>query len=300
VNAERTIVDGRFGIDPILSALARLPGGDPTSRRVGDRWWRASRGPDGPVTLAFYPGPDRVVVDGWGPGAPAALSRVRSLLGADDDPSGFAPHHPPLAEALARSPELRFGRAGEVVDFLVPTVLGQRVTGREAARSYRSLVARYGDPAPGPLPDLHLPPDPGRLAQEPYYALHPHGIERTRATTLLNVCQRRGRLDSLAARPASEARQLLRGLPGIGPWTTETVLAASHGDPDAVPTGDFHLPSMVAWVLAGEPRADDARMLELLAPYAGHRGRALRLLYSVGRGAPKFGPRVEVPDLRRM
>ena len=38
----------------------------------------------------------------------------------------------------------------------------------------------------------------------------------------------------------------------------------------------------MAWALAGEPRADDARMLELLEPYRGQRGRVQRLL-EVGR-----------------
>src|SRR4029453_406544 len=45
------------------------------------------------------------------------------------------------------------------------------------------------------------------------------------------------------------------------------------GDPDAVPVGDFHLPHLVAGALAGEPRGTDERMLEPLAPFAGHRRR---------------------------
>ncbi len=55
------------------------------------------------------------------------------------------------------------------------------------------------------------------------------------------------------------------------------------GDADAVPTGDLHLPDEVGWALAGERRADDARMLELLEPFRGHRFRLLRLLLAAGR-----------------
>jgi 3-methyladenine DNA glycosylase/8-oxoguanine DNA glycosylase len=55
------------------------------------------------------------------------------------------------------------------------------------------------------------------------------------------------------------------------------------GDPDAVPVGDLHLPHEVGWALAAEPGADDARMLELLEPYRGHRFRVLRLLLAAGR-----------------
>jgi 3-methyladenine DNA glycosylase/8-oxoguanine DNA glycosylase len=69
-------------------------------------------------------------------------------------------------------------------------------------------------------------------------------------------------------------------------------LRVAFGDPDAVSVGDFHVPNMVAWALAGEPRAGDARMLELLETYRGQRGRAQRLL-ELGRiVAPRRGPRL--------
>jgi hypothetical protein len=51
---------------------------------------------------------------------------------------------------------------------------------------------------------------------------------------------------------------------------------------------------MVAWALAGQPRGDDARMLELLEPFAGHRGRVCALLERAGIGAPRFGPRMPI------
>jgi 3-methyladenine DNA glycosylase/8-oxoguanine DNA glycosylase len=67
-----------------------------------------------------------------------------------------------------------------------------------------------------------------------------------------------------------------------------------------VSIGDYHLPNVVAWALAGEPRGDDARMLELLEPYAGHRGRVQRLLEAGGIGAPKFGPRADIRAIERI
>ena len=66
----------------------------------------------------------------------------------------------------------------------------------------------------------------------------------------------------------------------------------AFGDPDAVSVGDFHLPSMVTWALAGEPRGTDERMLELLEAYRGQRGRVLRLLELTGGGPPRRGPRL--------
>jgi 3-methyladenine DNA glycosylase/8-oxoguanine DNA glycosylase len=81
-------------------------------------------------------------------------------------------------------------------------------------------------------------------------------------------------------------------VPGIGPWTLAEVGRIAFGDPDALSVGDFHLPNLVGWALAREPRADDARMLELLEPYRGQRGRVQRLLEVSGIQAPRYGPRL--------
>ena len=75
---------------------------------------------------------------------------------------------------------------------------------------------------------------------------------------------------------------------------------AALGDPDAVTVGDFHFPNVVAWALANEPRATDARMLELLEPYRGQRGRVLSAIVSTARGAPAFGPRKRIVPIARL
>jgi 3-methyladenine DNA glycosylase/8-oxoguanine DNA glycosylase len=79
-----------------------------------------------------------------------------------------------------------------------------------------------------------------------------------------------------------DARRRLQALPGLGPWTAAEVALVALGDADAVPVGDYHLPSIVSWSLTGEADGDDDRMLELLDPYRGHRGRVIRLLVAAG------------------
>ena len=98
--------------------------------------------------------------------------------------------------------------------------------------------------------------------------------------------------EGLVDAPLDAAYSRLRSVPGIGPWTTAEVGVRALGDVDAVSVGDFHLPHLVAYALAGEPRATDERMLELLEPYRGRRALVVRLLELSGMRAPRYGPRL--------
>ena len=61
--------------------------------------------------------------------------------------------------------------------------------------------------------------------------------------------------------------------------------------------GDFHLKNLVTYALTGEPRGTDEHMLELLEPFAGHRGRVCLLIESSGLTAPRFGPRIRIEPI---
>ncbi len=240
------------------------------------------------------------VCEAWGPGAGWALDHAPGLLGAHDDLTGFVPdHHPAVARSAHRLPGLRMIRSGQVADLLVPTILGQKVTGLEACRAHIWLTRRHGQPAPGPG-QLRLPPHPATLAGLPYDAFHRAGVERTRAVTIIEACRRIDRLEEAAHLPRGEARARLTAVRGLGPWTAGIIERVALGDADAVEVGDYHLPNLVAWNLAGEDRADDDRMLELLAPFAPHRGRTLRLLELGGQHAPRRGARMAVGPIHRL
>ncbi len=270
---------------------------DPTMRVVRGEVWRTLRTPSGPATLHMSVVGNELWADAVGPGAEAALVLAPSLAGLDDDPGALRPAHPAVSEARRRSPGLRLTSGTSVFDALLWVVIAQKVVGFDARRAYRDLVRRLGKPAPGGE-GLLLPPDPQRVAVTPYWTFHECNIERRRATVVVHAAVVATSLNALAALPAAEARQRLQSLPGVGPWTAAEVTAVTHGDPDAVPLGDYHLPNVVAYALAGEPRADDTRMLELLEPYAGQRGRVIRLLMAGGRGAPRYGPRLSQQDIR--
>ena len=263
--------------------------GDRTIRLARDEAWLAARTADGPATLHVRSTGKGVHARAWGDGAERMLESVPALLGEVDAPDLLVARHPLVRDLQRRHPGLRLPRTGRLLHALVPSVFEQKITGTEAFRAYAAFLRAFGEPAPGPG-DLLVPPPADVVAGLPYHAFHPIGIERRRAEVVRRAASRAGWLEASA--DAQEATRRLTSLPGIGPWTAAEVVRVAFGDPDAVSVGDYHLPSVVAWALAGEPRADDARMLELLEPYSGQRGRVQRLL-EVGRVMPpRYGPRM--------
>jgi 3-methyladenine DNA glycosylase/8-oxoguanine DNA glycosylase len=273
-----------------LLPLARGPS-DPTIRLAATRALRASRTPEGPATLHLEIARGRLQARAWGPGAEWALAGVPSLVGLDDDPGALRPQHPIVRELARRMTGMRVGRTNRVIESLVPAILEQKVTGKEAGLAFRGLIRRHGEAAPGPF-GLRILPPARVLAGLPYYAYHPLGVERRRADTIRWAAAHAERLEEIVDLPLEAAYARLSALPGVGAWTAAEVAVRALGDADAVSVGDFHIPNTVAWALAGEPRGTDARMLELLEPYRGQRGRVIRLLEAAGVAAPRYGPRL--------
>ena len=264
---------------------------DPVTVGPTARLWN-TRTPGGVGSLRLRrTGPTVVEATAWGPGSDWLLEQAPRLLGAEDDLSGFEPPPGRLGERWRRQPFL-LGRSDRLWDALVGAVFGQKVQVKNAFRSRRLLARRFGDPAPGPDGGWILPA-PERVAELGYADLHPLAVERKRADTLLRVAREMPRLDSVVSESPPTLKRRLQHIRGIGPWTAAMVSAGVVGDADAVPVGDFHIPNTIAWHLAGEERGGDARMLELLEPYTGHRWRVVRLAKSAG-GAPKRGPKLSL------
>jgi 3-methyladenine DNA glycosylase/8-oxoguanine DNA glycosylase len=279
-----------------LAPLRRGPH-DPTCRVEGGAWWRATRTQAGPASLRLAALADgSIQVDAWGAGAARALEHAPAWCGLLDDSSQFRAGGL-VGELHRRNPGLRICRTGAIFEALTPYVLEQRVSGLEAYRAWRRLVRGMSERAPGPA-ELWLPPDPRRIAAEPYTAFHDYEIEAGRANTIRRAAARATGLERFATRSPAEATRALMSLPGIGVWTAAMVTAVALGDVDAVPVGDYGIPGMVGHVLAGERDADDLRMLELLEPFAPQRGRAIRLIALAGDYPARRAPRARVRTLR--
>lgn len=268
---------------------------DPTYRVHDGRHWRALNTPDGVATLAVRPLDAGGVIgaQAWGPGAEWVIDALPTLLGADDDPSGFEPRHRLLAELYRQRPHWRLGRTASVWDALVPVVIEQKVTGQEATFGLRSLLARHGRPAPGPGEALGLRAFPAteevrRIPSWEWLAMH---IDPARSRALVGASRVAASLERVLPADPDGADARLRSLPGIGVWTSAEVRARALGDADAVSFGDYNVPRDVGWALAGVP-LDDAGLAELLEPYRPHRLRVQRLVGMAGISPPRRGPRL--------
>lgn len=299
-HARRWTPEGPLDLGLTLGPLRRGPG-DPAFRVEPDgAVWRATRTPDGPGTIRIARTGGEVLAEAWGPGAAWLLDRLPGLLGAEDDTSAFTPRHRLIHEAHRRNPGLRLVRTGLVLESLIPSILEQKVTSDEAYRGWRLLLQRFGEPAPGPNDRLRTMPDPRGWALIPSWEWHRAGVDAKRSATIMRAVRAAGRLEEAAAMELSAASARLQAIPGIGPWTAAETLQRSNGCPDAITVGDLHLPRIVGYALTGRRGADDATMLELLAPYAGQRHRAARLVLLSGRVPPRRAPRFSVRDFRAM
>jgi 3-methyladenine DNA glycosylase/8-oxoguanine DNA glycosylase len=294
--------DFRLDVSGVLAPLRRGRG-DPTFRSAGEgsTVWRTGTTPDGPMTLRVHRRADGTVVgQAWGPGAAWSLDGLPALLGARDRPERFVTHHPLVADVHRRRPGLRFGASGRVWDVLLPAMLEQKVTGVEARRSWRELCWRYGETAPGPAPHgMRVPPTPAVIRTVPDWEWHRAGVDNARRRAILASAAVAHRLEKACELGGEPGRELLRRVPGIGVWTAAEVAQRAWGDADAVSVGDFHIPTLVGWALVGRP-LDDAGMLQVLAPYAPQRQRAVRYVEMSGFRRPRFGPRFSPKDYRAM
>lgn len=285
--------------------------GDPSIRVAPDGFWMAFTTPAGPATLRLASGGPAaaswVEARAWGPGAAEATGAVPRLLGRDDDWSAFDEpgFHATLprmvVEARRRNLALRLPSTGRMVDALVPTIMEQKVTVIEARRGYRYLVYRFGTPAPGagtvaPV-GLLLQPTPAQWLRIPSWEWHKAGVGPQRSATIMRALRSAAALERLAELPAAEAGAKLQTIPGVGVWTAAEVVQRTHGCPDSIAVGDYHLAAYVGAALTGR-RTDDAGMLRLLAPWAGHRQRVVRMIGLSGFRKPVFGPRMTIQDHR--
>lgn len=275
---------------------------DPTLQWEGECAWRTLRTPTGTATLRLEVRGPSVEATAWGDGAEWAIAGVPELLGHGDDAAGFdVSGNAFLQEAQRRLAGQRLLRTNLVLEAMLAAILEQKVTSVEARRAWSRLIRTQGDPAPGPAPaGMRVFPAPATWRLVPSWAWHAAGVDPQRSRTALAAASVATGLERTLGlgRGGADIARKLRSVPGVGVWTAAETSQRAHGDPDSVSVGDYHLPAVVGWALAGRP-VDDDGMLELLEPWRGHRQRVMRLIEGSGFQKPRFGPRMTIQDHRR-
>ncbi len=287
---------------PVESILAplRRGSGDPTWYSGAGEVWRAAQTPRGAATVRYRTvreqAGDRVVATAWGDGAWWMLGRLAESLGGGDDVSAFTPRHTALEAAHHRHRHWRVGRSGLVIEALVPAIIEQRVTGKQAFGGYRRLIRRFGIPAPGPGAGrgLMAPPDVDGWRGIPSWEWLRAGVDAGRADTVMRALQVAPALEKCVHLPRRQTWARLQAVRGVGGWTASEVAQRALGDADAISFGDYHVAKDVGWALTGV-ELDDPGLETLLEPYRGHRYRVQWLVTAARLGRPRRGPRLDVP-----
>lgn len=307
-------VDVATNIAPLVRGA-----GDPTAATShGVSWLSFQPLATGPVTVAIQhpsspvaPGEIRYHI--WANSDATAIQGVvdtmPKLLGIDEaalagwdafdqlleQTAHLLPHR--VLEARRTNPGMRLMATGQLVDELFTVVLEQKVTQHQARATWRWLVNTFGEHSPAGEPAAKLAPRPQAVLSIESWQWHAGWVQPFLARTLQTVASRATALHRLAQQPLDVIEKGLTSLPGIGLWTVAETLQRTHGAADLVSVGDFHRAHHVGEALTGK-RTDDAGMLELLEPWAGHRQRLIRLIYASGIRFSRFGPRMAATDFR--
>ncbi|HEX6343691.1 AlkA N-terminal domain-containing protein [Umezawaea sp.] len=163
-----------------------------------------------------------------------AINRCRLLLDLDADPVAVDDQlstDPVLAPLVLKEPGRRVPRTTDPEEFAIRAVLGQQVSTAAARTHAARLVRAHGEPITDRDGGLtHLFPTTEALADLDPEAL---AMPRSRRATLIGLVAALPDLDLGPGGDWDRARAHLGALPGIGPWTVETIAMRALGDPDA-------------------------------------------------------------------
>ena len=230
---------------------------------TGDTYRRTLRLPHGHGLLAVRPPPrgarhmDATVHLTDLRDLTAAVHRARWLLDLDADPEAIdralaadrllRPH-------LARAPGRRVPRTVDPHELAMRIVLGQQVSTAAARTSTGRLVAALGEPIEDPDGRLtHLFPSPAAWVDASEDLLRMPASRRRTVRALATAL-----VEGLDLGPGADwtsARSELARIPGLGPWSNESIAMRALGDPDAFIATDLGVTTVARGLGVATPRA---------------------------------------------
>ena len=196
----------------------------------------------GPAIVELTPTPDHVactLVLSDLRDLTTAIARCRWLLDLDADPEAIDDRLASdryLAPLVAKAPGRRVPRCVDGAELAIRAVLGQQVSTASARTIAGRLARDLGDEVPdgrGGLSRLFPSPEALREVRDQLPGA------RQRSLTALTAALDDGSLEVGPGSDRAEALAVLQALPGVGPWTVQTIAMRGLGDPDAFPSTDL-------------------------------------------------------------
>ena len=222
---------------------------------------------------------------------PVPIAALRPMVTRLDEATFYeavdllASEDPALAAVIDLHGVPRFWSRPAGFATLVWLVMEQQVSLESGAAMYRRLHGLLGAITPE------------TVAGSTESALRGIGVTRQKTAYLLDlgrsVASGELDLDALATMPLTDARDLLLGVKGIGPWTADVYLLSALRFPDVFPLGDRAL-QVGAGEILGMTSAPNGEELELLSlPWRPIRAAAARIIWHAYLG---LRGRAEPPD----
>lgn len=212
-----------------------------------------------------------------------AIARTRRAFDLDLDPAAMTAvlsADPVLAPFVDAAPGRRAPGTLDATAMTLRAVLGQQVSTAAARTHAARLVAAFGAPVEDPAGGLtHLFPEPAALVAAAVKVAAVLRMPATRQRTFAGVAAALASGDVDLAGPPAPVRAALLALPGVGPWTADTVLMRALGDPDTFLAADLGVAQAARRLgLPEKPRALEAVSLRW-SPYRTH---AVQYLWATG------------------
>lgn len=210
----------------------------------------------------------------------AAVHRTRWLLDLDADPhtvDAVLREDPLLDPLIKAAPGRRIPRTVDPHELAIRIVLGQQVSTAAARTTTGALVAVLGEPIDDPAGGLgRLFPSVERWATVSDELLRMPATRRRTVRALAAALA--GGLDLGPGADWSAAREALSRIPGVGPWTIESVAMRALGDPDAFVGTDLGVVAAARSLGLDGPQA----LLERAQRWSPWRAYAVQHLWSLG------------------
>jgi DNA-3-methyladenine glycosylase II len=230
----------------------------------------------------IQPAPGRVIFGARASSEAAAaegIRRMRFALGVDED---LRPFHdrfrndPFIGAAVRANPAVRVRRRPFAWEALLGAITEQLIELERAMEIQRRLIRLLSPRCE--RTGLRDVPTAAQVAGLAPARLESLDLAPKRALTLRRAAHEvaTGRVDLEGGMADEAIARRLRAIPGIGPWTVESLALYGLGRNDIVPAGDLGYIKLIGRLQTGRPRsyAEIDEVREFFAPYGEWKGLA--------------------------